>query len=279
MRPSPIPITTPNAALMANWARKYRPAAAPHRPCATVVRWRSREPKSRISRSRRSSCCIRTKTAMMMTMSRSEIGPRTGAKTALASSKGCAAGGRTATGIGCWPGAERGGPAGTRARLAPGRKGLLLVGGRHLPVDPVKHAGKPAHGGAAHGFHLVLDRGRILRDVGRKARDLDPDDAADGQQRSDADDHGKQHGRDMRQVKPPQQVGERPQHEGEKDRHRDRDQHLACEVKGRHHHHATAKVIRLFRPGVSAAATWAGLRGGRAASDIGGGPGLRARAG
>ena len=64
----PTPITKPKVALMPSWVRKYLLSRRAPSSRAEVVRCRSVAPKSRISRSRRSSRCSRMKIVTTKTM-------------------------------------------------------------------------------------------------------------------------------------------------------------------------------------------------------------------
>ena len=88
MKYRPTPMMRPKAVLIANCVKKYRLRRRAASSSATVVRCRSLEPNSRISRSRRSSCCNRIKIATMMIMAVVASGLRTGEATRSISSNG-----------------------------------------------------------------------------------------------------------------------------------------------------------------------------------------------
>ena len=94
-------------ALMPSWVRKYRLSRRPASSSATVVRCRSLEPQSRISRSRKSSCCKSTKIATTKTIPPVANGARMGERTSCAICSGEGDGGCTCTVTGLFPGAGR----------------------------------------------------------------------------------------------------------------------------------------------------------------------------
>ena len=88
MKYRPAPVITPNAALIPSCVRKYRDSRRAASFIAAVVRCRSDDPNSRISRSRRSSRCSSTKIATISTIAVVDSGLTIGERTRSASSIG-----------------------------------------------------------------------------------------------------------------------------------------------------------------------------------------------
>ena len=190
---------------------------------AMVVRCRSLDPNSRISRSRRSSRCISTKTAMTSTIRMFEIGSRDRRQHRPCQFERLGRGRLDGDGDRLRPGAERARRRRGGRLLVGGRcGGLLDRGGCDLSVQAGDEVRQAAEGGAAHRRDLLLDGAGILRDLGGEAGDLQADHPADGQDQAEPDRHRDQHRGDMRHADAPQTRHHRRQHEGEQDGERDR---------------------------------------------------------
>ena len=167
---------------MPNCVRKYRLRRRAASSMATVVRCRSPEPNSRMSRSRRSSCCNRMNTATMRMIAAVASGFKTGDMMRSATSNGEGLGCRTSTGRGAllWssPGAAR---FSCSASFLPAFCTSPPYGPDHFRQRFGRETPK--------GFNLLPDCRLVARHIVGQLRHLHPDNAGQCQKYRDGNQH------------------------------------------------------------------------------------------
>jgi hypothetical protein len=102
------------------------------------------------------------------------------------------------------------------------------------PVDQPVYA---PDGEASNGIDLVLDRGRVARDLADEAGDLSADRPADPDDDTERQNYRKQDRGRSPQPRPPQQSNDRGEQERQQHRDRDRNQDFAREIQSGHDNH------------------------------------------